>query len=470
MLIRNASLLEGGRVDLRCVGGTITAIAPALPPLGGEMVIDAEGGAVLPGLHDHHMHLLALAASLASLDCGAAANTADLARLLGGASRSGQWLRAFNYHESIAGAIDRAWLDRVVPNAPIRVQHRSGRLWILNSAAIAIVTHNGSATPLEQNDGVPTGRLYDGDHWLRARLGAALPDLAPVGRLLVQHGVTAVTDATPANDSAFFSVISDAQARGDLPQRVAVMGTLNIAHAPRTNALFPLALKVHLHEGDYPAPDVFMDQARTAHAQGLGIAVHCVTEGDLVFTMSLLEESGLTQHSRIEHASIVSPDMLPALATSGITIVTQPNFVSERGDAYRKDIPMAAHGHLYRCASLQAAGVKLGGGTDAPFGHWNPWSAMQAAVTRRTPCGETLGPDECLSPEAALALFTTRLNDAGGIPRRVAVGEAADLCVLARPWSDARNTLAAVTVRATVQGGRVIYQDNKKTNAGRKVA
>jgi predicted amidohydrolase YtcJ len=470
MLIRNAILAAGRQVDIHCDGETIAAVAPHLPPRGGEVVIDADGGAVLPGLHDHHIHLLALAASLASLDCSAAANAAGLARLLSGASHPGQWLRAFNYHDSIAGAIDRAWLDRAVPNAPVRVQHRSGRLWILNSVAIAAVTGNGGTTPLEQVDGIPTGRLYDGDSWLREQLGAALPDLARVGRLLAEHGVTAVTDATPANDLAFFSVIDDAQIRGDLPQRVAVMGKLDIAHAPRTNRLFPLALKMHLHEGDYPAPDIFMDQAHAARAAGLGIAVHCVTEGDLIFTLSLLHEAGLARHARIEHASIVPPDLLPMLAASGITVVTQPNFVSERGDAYRHDIPIALHGHLYRGASLLAAGVQLGGGTDAPFGHWNPWAAMQAAVTRVTPSGETLGANERLSPEAALALFTTRLNDPGGVPRRVVEGQAADLCILAQPWSDARQNLANVTVRATVQGGRVIYQDNKKFGTGRKVA
>src|SRR3546814_4228977 len=49
-----------------------------------ESSIDARGGALLPGLHDHHIHLFALAAALESIACGppAIANAAALAETL----------------------------------------------------------------------------------------------------------------------------------------------------------------------------------------------------------------------------------------------------------------------------------------------------------------------------------------------------------------------------------------------------
>ena len=72
---------------------------------------------------------------------------------------------------------------------------------------------------------MPTGRLWRADAWLRSRLpGSGPPGLAGVGAALLRHGITAVTDATPDLDAAAIAAISDAMARGDLPQRVQLLG------------------------------------------------------------------------------------------------------------------------------------------------------------------------------------------------------------------------------------------------------
>ena len=52
---------------------------------------------------------------------------------------------------------------------------------------------------LERVAGEPTGRLYEGDQWLRSRLPGDLPDLREVSTRLAGYGVTGLTDATPAN-------------------------------------------------------------------------------------------------------------------------------------------------------------------------------------------------------------------------------------------------------------------------------
>ena len=76
MLIRNAELYgvapgsgRDARTDVRLKDGRIAAVGQlAAEP--SEQVIDAAGGALLPGLHDHHIHLLGYAASLNSVRCG----------------------------------------------------------------------------------------------------------------------------------------------------------------------------------------------------------------------------------------------------------------------------------------------------------------------------------------------------------------------------------------------------------------
>jgi predicted amidohydrolase YtcJ len=145
-------------------------------------------------------------------------------------------------------------------------------------------------------------------------------------------------------------------------------------------------------------------------------------------------------------------------------VVTQPHFIAERGDAYRADIPLVEQECLYRAGSLLRGGVRLAGGSDAPFGGANPWAAMAAAVERRTAGGFVLGAGERLSPEAALGLFTSHWRDAGGARRRVAVGAAADLCVLRQDWRAARQALGEVEVLGVVQGekGKVFFSEEKK--------
>ena len=65
MLIQRARLLDGTVVDIRAEQRIID-VAERLTPHAGEAVFDAGGHAVIPGLHDHHVHLHSAAAALTS--------------------------------------------------------------------------------------------------------------------------------------------------------------------------------------------------------------------------------------------------------------------------------------------------------------------------------------------------------------------------------------------------------------------
>ena len=84
-------------------------------------------------------------------------------------------------------------------------------------------------------------------------------------------------------------------------------------------------------------------------------------------------------------------DCLADLARLGVLVVTQPNFVAERGDQYLADVPADEHHQLWRVASLLAADVRVALSTDMPFGDADPWAAMRAAVRRTTAAGAVLG-------------------------------------------------------------------------------
>ena len=62
-----------------------------------------------------------------------------------------------------------------------------------------------------------------------------------------------------------------------------------------------------------------------------------------------------------------------------------------------------------------------------------------------------------MSPERSLALFLTQIDDPGGLPRQVAVGAPADLCLLAGPLSQALEEPSSESVCLTVVGGVVVH-------------
>ncbi|MFQ5418491.1 MAG: amidohydrolase family protein [Myxococcota bacterium] len=462
MLIANAEVDGVTGLDVRVDGATITEIGPALAVAAGEARLDARGGALLPGLHDHHIHLFALAAADRSLRCGPprVCDAASLANALSRRDAGTGWLRGVGYHESVAGELDRESLDNLVPDRPLRIQHRSGALWMVNSAAAALLGLDDGAehSGIERDaGGRATGRLFRMDDWLRERIGGEPPRLTDVSRRLARFGVTGLTDATATNGAAEAVAFRRAIDAGDLLQRIVMMGTLALPGdaGPR---LARGAVKLLIDERDLPGFDDLRSRFEAIHRAGRTIAIHCVTRVELVLTLAALAASGTRSGDRIEHAGVAPPDVLPLLAKQGLTVVSQPHFIRERGDAYRESVDARDLPWLYRARALLDASVRLGGGSDAPFGSCDPWAAMRTAVARRTQSGALLGGDERLSPEQALALFTSPAADPGGPPRRVAVGSPADLCLLACRWSEARQTLASDLVAATLVRANVVWR------------
>jgi predicted amidohydrolase YtcJ len=416
MLIRRGALLDGRVADIR-VAERVVDLAAALPALPGEEILDARGNAVLPGLHDHHIHVRAAAAALDSVPVGPPAirTAAQFAAALSGAeSGSDGWIRAIGYHDSVAGALNRNQLDELVPNRPVRVQHRSGVLWILNSPALARIGMTGHSD----------GRLLSSERTWSDALPRREPDLGRLSGQLTGYGVTGVTDATPdltADD----------------------VGELTRGLRQRLHCLSPGKKILHDDSLDLDALTCWIADR---HGAGSPVALHCVTAAQLVVTIAALRAAGPRPGDRIEHAAMVPDDTLAGLAGLGVTVVTQPNLLAERGAQYARDIPAAEWPQLWRLASLVAAGIPVAGSTDAPFGALDPWAAVRAAVNRDA--------TERLSAERALRLFLGRPCDPAR-HRRVAAGEPGDLCVLHVPPDEALRTLASDLVAATVIGGLV---------------
>jgi predicted amidohydrolase YtcJ len=413
VLIRNVEVEGRAGLDVRVgTDGRIREIGRRLP---GEEQIDGRGGALLPGLHDHHVHLTALAADAASVRVGPAeVSGPDGLRAALRTGRPGEWVRAVGYHESVAGDLDRSALDALVADRPVRVQHRSGAMWFLNTAALRAAGLDGD------------GRLWREDERLRHLVPPVRLDLERLGRRAARLGVTGFTNADPHPAPGLRGTLAV------LPQRLTVMGV-------------DPPVKILLDDATLPAPGDLAAGVRAVRPRP--VAVHCVTRVQLLVTLLALEEAGPAAGDRIEHGAVIPAETVPWIGRLGLTVVTQPHFPVERGREYATEVHPDDRPHLYRCRSLAEAGIPLAAGTDAPYGTDDPWAVMRAAAGRDD--------GESLTPEAALRLFLGAPDRPTRV-RRLTAGAPADLCLLHVPLREALGVLSADTVRAAFVGGRPI--------------
>ncbi len=367
---------------------------------------------------------------------------------------AGEWIRAVGYHESIAGDIDRHYIDTVVTDRPVRIQHRSGILWILNSAGLDAVDSGRDPPPgLELDDGRPTGRVWRDDEWLRSRMPARRLDLAAVGEVATASGITGFTDATPHRSESDLLQLAQARSEGSIAPRLHLMSGPEVELTDVEGVTLG-PVKYLLDDDRLPSlPDLASGFVR-AHQSGRPVAVHCVTRAQVALAVAAWDEAGAAPGDRIEHGALISPDLFPTLRRLAVTVVTQPAFVHSRGDQYLEDVEPGDQADLWRLRSLLQAGVDVAVGTDSPFGPGDPWLTVRAAVERRTASGRLLGPDEQVSVATAVGLFLGSAR-APARPRTIGPGQPADLCLLAEPLHPRRLPPA---VAATIIGGRIVHR------------
>lgn len=461
--IRNAEVDGRTGIDVRIVAGRIAEVGPNLPR-GCGTSLDARGGAVLPGLVDHHLHLHAMAAARTSVRCGPPEvhGPADLERALGEAVSEHGWVRGVGYVETVAGDLEATTLDRLHARRPVRIQHRSGAMWILNSAAIReagldAVVHPG----VERDaDGRATGRVVRADDLLRSRLPApGPPRLDAVGADLTRLGVTTVTDASPDLSADSLAALVDATRSGDLPQRLHLLGVplgdnVTGGDADRV-AVGPY--KIVLADSAVPDLELLADTIRRVHAAGRAFAAHSVSRESLALLLAVLDDVGCVPGDRIEHASIVPAEVVEDLRRLGLTVVTQPGFVADRGEDYRVRVDERDHADLYRCRTLLEGGVPVALSSDAPYGPLDPWAVIRAAATRSTDSGSVFGAAERIGASEALAAYLAPADRPGGAPRRVRPGVVADLVVLDVPLRAMLDEPDSGAVGTVLVDGRVVY-------------
>lgn len=456
LILRGGALLDRSRVDVAIEEESIAAVGREVAKAGDE--IDARWMTILPGLHDHHIHIMATAARRRSVDLtGITDEEAAIARIRAAPGQGP--VRAVSYDERVAGLPDRAVLDRWLPDRPLRVQDRTGALWVLNTLALQGLPDAMPRGAEYGEDNRPNGRLWREDRWLASQIAAQDLDLASLGRELASCGLTGLTDAGPGNGPREAAILGEAARNGDIPQRLTLMGDETLP-AGRNYTRGPL--KLMIDERDPPDLDVLAERIVGARAQRRNVAAHCATAAELAIYLAALETSGGAKPGdRVEHGGVMDDAALDVLKTLPVTVVTNPAFIHDRGDRYRAAVPRQDLPWLYRAASLGAAMIPLAAGSDAPYASTDPWLGMRAARDRLTAAGLPLGADQRIPATRALALYQGRADDPGGAVRTIAPGQPADLILCLGTPEEVVADLDRDRVEMTMVGGCVVWARNR---------
>ncbi len=195
----------------------------------------------------------------------------------------------------------------------------------------------------------------------------------------------------------------------------------------------------------------------TAHSQGGG-AIDALL--DCFEHLNKLQPIAPSR-SHLMHASFQSPEAMDRLAKLSLPADVQPAWLYLDGPALSKVFPNGGMRYFIPLKSYRDRGVILAGGSDHMIGHdknsatnpYNPFLGMWTAVTRRMTNGQTLHPEERISREEALRMYTSWaawLQKAERDRGSLEPGKLADLVVIDRdylaiPEDDIRN-IQPVTV------------------------
>jgi predicted amidohydrolase YtcJ len=488
-------------------------------------VIDLGGRTVLPGFVDAHNHFGPTSLNPRGVDLGnpLPKDIPELQARIRDAVRglpAGAWVRAFAEDELSLRERrhpTRWELDEAAPDHPVVIVHRSYHRAVANSKALAlagIVTGhtyfpNGAidCDPGGEPIGVLAEAATNGVQRLSIealieRHAEEMLDLVEANaRRHLALGITAVQDAwvppvlyglvhhaaalgrlplyyAPLRGSAngLFDTPApwlDRELDGDLPPRLRRGGIKLFADGAGVTA----ATRWPGHAGHEHGVDegiLFYEQdtlnrlVERAHRHKLTVAIHAIGNRAIASALGAFEHA---RHAvldgearlRIDHFFWGTDADVARLRALGAGVVTQPVGVWQFGDRtlaqHRPDQFLD-----YPIGQLRAADVPVAGSSDSPCFHLPPLWGIAAAVERRTSAGAALAPDQAISVEDAIRMYTLGSAWAGGtddIEGSITPGKLANLTVLSEdPRAVAPERLRDLQIAETwVDGERVYAQE-----------
>ena len=480
-------------------------------------LIDGAGLHVTPGLVDSHQHPFHGAEETRGVNLGGLATLAEVqAALRAERDRVGgdAWVRGYSLEYAVftGGRIASEAIDGAVRGAKAYLTFYDFHTVLASTAALAAAGIDGprrfvDASEIVCMDGVPTGEIREASAF--EPVYALIPEPSEAERLALYAaalarmnacGLTGVhaMDGTPAT----FSTCRALEQRGDLTVRLVVPLTVNPG-TPAAEQDRWLALRdergllwragaakffidgvvepgtAWLYEPDasglgrlplWPDPERYAAAVARFARAGFQCITHAV--GDRAVRAALDAYRAAGRHGsaphRIEHLETLQDHDLGRLAAEGVTASMQSSHQqwmnAEATDPWSTALGPERTARAFRTREILRSGAGLALGSDWPVASLDPRDGLAWARLRRTPGHPeraAMQPQQRLSGLEALAGYTTGASAAIGeqaVSGRIAVGYRADLTGFAGdPVETDPDELAALPVRLTVVGGRVVH-------------
>ncbi len=459
-------------------------------------VIDCAGKTVVPGFNDAHLHLFSLIRKLTSLDLSpdkvrSIADIKEVIRKVATSKPPGSWISGTDYNEFYLEGKrcpTRRDLDEVAPLHPVVLSHRSLHACVLNSKALKLagITKEtpelpGARIERDLKTGEPNGVLINMLGFIRSHVlppfseeelaeGVALAD-----EYFLSHGITSFQEATVSNDLKRWESVCDIKLNADLLSRITVMAGMDYFNDFKKRGLITGsgdnlmqlgAVKVMLEVE--PEQAELNKLALDIHKAGFQLAFHAIDERTIAGVVTALEY--VNQYSpvagrrhRIEHCGECPPPLLERIKKLGLVIVTQPAFIYYSGERYLATVAPSQLPWLYRIKAPLDKGIVVAGSSDAPVVPANPLVGIYAAVTRQAESGQTLQPEERITTEQALSLYTINAAYSSFEEKTkgsIAPGKLADIVILSGdPTRIPPEKIKDIKVEMTMIGGEVVWED-----------
>lgn len=154
--------------------------------------------------------------------------------------------------------------------------------------------------------------------------------------------------------------------------------------------------------------EAMTEMVRKVHKAGWQAAVHAIGDQAVEQVVDAIEtvlnetgESNLTRRHRVEHASILSENLVKRMAELKIFAAVQPQFVLTDWWTIERVGP-ERYRWTYPFNTMLEAGIPTSFGSDCPVEHVDAFELIYRAVTR-----DTHSPDECLTVEEAVRVYCT---------------------------------------------------------------
>jgi predicted amidohydrolase YtcJ len=435
----------------------------------GARVIREPEAAIVPGLHDFHLHLVGMARARSIVDltgCRDFDELVERVRPAAAALPPGAWLRGAGWAETTLDAHRLSVLEVAVQGHPALLEsHDRHSAWasapalqIVGASADTPDPHGGRFE--RAPNGAPNGILRESaadliddaagrltGHDLGSAIGEVVDELLGLGIT----GATDAGDATAANGMGPYAEFGDsfsnlaehhAAADGhlrlnlDLPadalehaSRLELQSgdqlpdseTLRVGWAKhyadgalgsRTAALFAPYSCAPGDAGILRTSPEELDQlVVAARSARIGLAVHAIGDRAVAMVLDAVERGEprvpTSPLDRIEHAQLVRAQDRARFAAIGVVASLQPaHCPSDRETAELCWADRLADASAWR--SFADAGAHLAFGSDAPIETPNPWIGLFTSVHRRFPGDGTADwrPEEAVSAVQALASYT----------------------------------------------------------------